>query len=82
MQVFVYCKFTCFGRPSRPSSGVQKTVTAASGTGHSNGATTFLCGLRPRRKAVAPLLRPVPEAAVTVFCTPDDGRDGRPKHVE
>ena len=23
---------TCFGRPSRPSSGVQKTVTAASGT--------------------------------------------------
>ena len=25
---------TCFGRPSRPSSGVQKNVTAASGTGH------------------------------------------------
>jgi len=25
----------CFGRPSRPSSGVQKTVIAASGTGHS-----------------------------------------------
>ena len=25
---------TCFGRPSRPSSGVQKTVTAASGAGH------------------------------------------------
>ena len=25
---------TCFGRPSRPSSGVQKTVTAACGTGH------------------------------------------------
>ena len=33
---------TCFGRPSPSSSGVQKTVTAASGTGHSNGATTFL----------------------------------------
>ena len=33
---------TRFGRPSRPSSGVQKTVTAASGTGHSNSATTFL----------------------------------------
>ena len=65
---------TCFGRPSHPSSGVQKTVTAASGTGHSNGAMTFLqCGLiRPQRKVVAPLLRPVPEAAVTVFCTPDD----------
>ena len=26
---------TRFGRPSRPSSGIQKTVTAASGTGHS-----------------------------------------------
>ena len=24
----------------------------------------------------------VPEAAITVLCTPDDGRDGRPKHVE
>ena len=39
---------TCFGRPSRPSSGVQKTVTAAPGTGHSNSATTFLQrGLQP-----------------------------------
>jgi hypothetical protein len=37
---------TCFGRASRPSSGVQITVTAASGTVHSNGAT----------KIVAPLL--------------------------
>ena len=34
------------------------------------------------RKVVAPLLRPVPEAAVTVFCTPDDRYDGHPKHVE
>jgi len=25
---------TCFGPPTRPSSGVQKTVTADSGTGH------------------------------------------------
>ena len=33
---------TCFGCPSHPSSGVQKTVNSASGTGHSNGATTFL----------------------------------------
>ena len=24
----------CFGRPSRPSLGAQKAVTAASGTGH------------------------------------------------
>ena len=44
---------TCFGCPWRPSSGVHKTVVAASGT-----------------------------AATTVSCSPDDGRDGRPKHVE
>jgi len=47
---------TCFGGPSRPSSGVQKTVTAASGTGHSNGATTFLQHglIRPHwRKVIA-----------------------------
>ena len=35
-----YC--TCFGCSSHPSSGVHKTVTAASGTGHSIWATTFL----------------------------------------
>jgi len=45
---------TCFGRPSRPSSGVHKTVVAVSGT----------------------------EAGTTVLRTPDDGRDGRLKHVE
>jgi len=33
---------TCFGCPSHPSSGVHKTVIAASGTGHSIWATTFL----------------------------------------
>ena len=27
---------TCFGHPSRPSSGVHKTVLAASGTGHTD----------------------------------------------
>ena len=44
MQVFIYCKITltCFGCPSHPSSGVPKTVTTASGTGHSIWATTFL----------------------------------------
>ena len=31
-----------FGCPSHPLSGVHKTVTAASGTGHNNSATTFL----------------------------------------
>jgi len=47
-----------------PSSGVLKTVTAASGT-----ATSLQRGLiRPRWREVA-----VPEAAVTIFSTPDDG---------
>ena len=31
---------TCFGCLSQPSSGLQKSVTAASGTGHSGRATT------------------------------------------
>jgi hypothetical protein len=65
---------TCFGCSSHPSSGVHKTVTAASGT-----ATAFLRrGPWPRRRKVFA----VPEAAVTVLCTPDDGCDGHPKHVE
>jgi hypothetical protein len=75
---------TCFRRLSHPSSGVYKTITAVSGAGHSVRATTF----RQRgiirshwRKVVAQVLRPVPEAAVTVLCTPDDGCDRRPKHV-
>ena len=33
---------TCFGCPSHPSSGVHKTLTAASGTGRSIWTTTFL----------------------------------------
>ena len=59
---------TCFGCLSHPSSGVHKTVTAASGTGHSVRATT-LCQrglIRPRwQRVVALTLWPVPEAAVT-----------------
>ena len=77
--------FTCFGCPSHPSSGVHQTVTAASGTGHSIWATTFLQRgqIWPRlRKVVAQILWPVPEAAVTVLCTPDDRCDGHPKHVK
>ena len=59
-----------------PSSGVLKTVTAASSTGRNTGtATSFQRGLiRPRWREVAvPVLWPVPEAAVTIFSTPDDG---------
>jgi len=55
-----------------PSSGVLKTVTAASGTGHNTGtATSLQRGLiRPCWREVAV---PVPEAAVTVFSTPNEG---------
>ena len=59
-----------------PSSGVLKTVTATSGTGHNTGTATSLQRdpFRPRRREEAvPVLWPVPEAAVTVFSTPDDG---------
>jgi len=35
---------TCFGCNPHPSSGVHKTVTAASGTGHVIIASTFLRG--------------------------------------
>jgi hypothetical protein len=76
---------TCFGCLSHSSSGVYKTVTAASGTGHNIWVTTFLQRglIRTRwRKVVTEILLPVPEAAVTVLCTPDDGCDGHPKHVE
>ena len=76
---------TCCGCPSHPSSGVHKTVTAAFVTGHSIRATTFFQRgqIWPRwRKVVAQIIWPVPEAAVTVLCTPDDGCDGHPQHVE
>ena len=32
---------TCFGRPSRPSSGVHKTVVAVSGTDHTLWEASF-----------------------------------------
>ena len=49
---------TCFGSPSHPSSGVHKTVTAASGTGHSNNIATTLLqrGRRPRWSTVVAML--------------------------
>jgi len=33
---------TCFGHPSRPSSGVYKTAVAASGIGHAIWGASFL----------------------------------------
>jgi len=67
---------TCFGCQPHPISAVNKTVTTASGTGHIFSAVTSL------QRGQASLTWPVPEAVVTVFCTPDDGCDWHPKHVE
>ena len=49
---------SCFGCPSHPSSGAHETVNAASGTGHTNSATTFLQRdlIRPRWRKVVTLL--------------------------
>jgi len=42
---------TCFGRPSRPSSGVHKTVDAASGTDRTMWGASFF---KRRLKKLAP----------------------------
>ena len=43
--IYLLLKYsTCFGRPSRPSSGVLETVVAASGRDHTiQGASFFKC---------------------------------------
>ena len=55
---------------SHPSPGVHKTVNTASGTGH----VTYQ-GHAGGRFLPWYVTWPVPEAAVTVLCTPDDGCD-------
>ena len=85
---------TCFGPPSRPSSGVHKTVVAASGTDHTCWEASFF------RRGVGPT---VPHQSLFghvwgswlpkqydlyerlhlhFYVLPDHERDGRPKHVE
>ena len=73
---------TYFGRPSRPSSGIHKTVVAASGTDHTIWGASFFKRDHLGHVWRSLLVWSVPEAATTVLCTLDDGRDGRPKHVE
>jgi len=59
---------TCFGCQPHPSSGVHKTVTTASGTGHIF-LRSYLQAWPRWREA-------------TVLCNPDDGCGWNPKHVE
>ena len=75
---------TCFGSPSCPSSGVRKTLVAAPGTDHTIWGASFLKrDQRSRLRKLAPqIVWSVSENATRVLCTPDDGRDGRLKHVE
>jgi len=67
---------TCFRRPSRPSSGEHKTVVAASGTDQTIWGASFLKRDQIRTKSL------FGHVAATDLCSPDDGRDGRLKHVE
>ena len=85
---------TCFGRHTRPSSGVQtSTVSTATGTIIGWRRLSRLLVPEGARHCLAPsgtssrdsLRQPmiVPVAVETVqICTPDDGRVCRPKHVE
>jgi len=75
----VHC--SCFGCQPHPSSGVHKTVTAASGTGHIFCAASFLQRGQASLATAAQKIWPVLEAVVTVLCT-HDGCGWHPKHVE
>ena len=56
-----------------PSSGVLKTVPAASGTDHTACTATPLQRGHVGGRVAVPVLKPVLEAAGSVFSTPDDG---------
>jgi hypothetical protein len=64
---------SCFGRPSRPSSGVHKTIVGAFGTDHTIWGASYLKRDQIRTKSL------FGHVAATVFCSADDGRL---KHVE
>ena len=74
----VHC--TCSGCQPHPSSGVHKTVTTASGTGHA--ATAFQRGQATLEGGSCTKIWPVPEAVVIVLCAPDGGCGSHPKHVQ
>ena len=73
---------TCFWCQTHTSSGVHKTVNTASGTGHIFRAATSLQRGHVSWATLEGGSCTVPEAVVTVLCTPDDGCGLHPKHVE
>jgi len=89
MQIFIYWLVTLHvsGVHRANHQEYKKIVVTASGTDHTIwGASLFkrnqVLIWSCLKKLVSQIERSVPEAASTVLCTPDDGRDGRPKHVE
>jgi len=82
-QIYLLLNYsTCFWRPSRPSSGVHKTVVTACGMYRSNYLGSKVLQTWPKVTFEEPCLWSIPEAATSDLYTPDDGWDGRPKHVE
>ena len=73
---------TCFGCFPHPSSGVDKNVTTASVIGHIIVALPSLETWSRWKKVAATIIRPVPEAVVTISCIPDDWCGENQKHVE
>ena len=63
---------TCFGCQTHTSSGVHKTVTTAFGTGHTFCAATSLQHGQVNFATLEGGNCTIPEAVVTVLCTPDD----------
>jgi len=63
---------TCFSCQPHPSSRVHKTVTTTSGTGHIFCATASLQRGHVNLATLEGGSCTVPEAVVTVLCTPDD----------
>ena len=76
MQIFIYCKVSLHvSGVTAPIIRSTKNCNCSLGTGRNTGtATSFQRGLiGPWKEVAVPVLRPVLEAAVTVFSTPDDG---------
>ena len=71
---------TCFGCQPHPSSGLHKTVTTASGTMQL--PPSNVASLATLEEGSYTKIWPVPEAVVTVLCTPDNGCGWHQKHVE
>ena len=73
---------TCFGCQPQPQSGVHKTVTTVSGTVQLPPSNVAKLTWSRWKEVTAQKIWPVPEAVVTVLCTPDDGCSWHPKHIE